>query len=43
MLDINSRRVDTVLFESEKSIMAGLHEKQIEAEDQLLNWDIKVK
>lgn len=41
MLAINPRRVDAVLFEREKSIMAGWHGEQMEAEDQLLNWDIK--
>lgn len=41
MLTINPRRVDATLFEREKSIMAGWHEEQMEAEAQLLNWDIK--
>jgi len=35
MLAINPRRVDAVLFEKEKSIMAGWHEEQMEAEVQL--------
>lgn len=41
MLAINPRRVDAVLFEREMSIMAGWHGEQMEAEDQLLNGDIK--
>lgn len=35
MLAINPRRVDSALFEKEKSMMAGWHEEQMEAEDQL--------
>ena len=35
MLAINPRRIDAFLFESEKSIMAGWHEEQMEAEAQL--------
>ena len=35
MLAINPRRVDAYLFEREKSIMAGWHEEQMEAESQL--------
>lgn len=35
MLAINPRRVDAVLFEKEKSLMASWHEEQIEAESQL--------
>lgn len=35
MLAINPRRVNKALFESEKSIMAGWHEEQIEGEIQL--------
>ena len=35
MLSINPRRVDAALFEREKSIMAGWHEEQMEAEAQL--------
>jgi hypothetical protein len=35
MLAINPRRVDAVLFEREKSIMASWHEEQMEAEAQL--------
>ena len=41
MLAINPRRVDAVLFEREKSMMAGWHGEQMEEEDQLLNGDIK--
>ena len=35
MLAINPRRVDAALYESEKNIMAGWHEKQMEVEAQL--------
>lgn len=35
MLAVNPRRVDAALFEREKSIMAGWHEEQMEAEAQL--------
>lgn len=36
MLAINPRRIDAALFEKEKSIMAGWHEEQMEAEAQLI-------
>jgi hypothetical protein len=39
MLAINPRRVDVVMSEREKSMMAGWHGEQIEAENQLLNRD----
>jgi len=34
MLAINPRRVNAVLFEKEKGIMASWHEEQMEAEAQ---------
>lgn len=41
MLAINPRRVNAVLFEREKNMMAGWHGEQMEAEDQLLTGDLK--